>query len=178
MTRPMISAAIVFALVASVGSAHAGGERGRGPGASSIVVTVNGVTCTTAAGASAFNARTWQWGAESTGGSSTGSGGGSGRTDVSAVTISKAFDGCSAGLFRTLARGVHIPEVTITQRDSDGTTTATLVLSEAFITSWFVSATTKNGSPDETVAFTYREICVTGEGSARVCYDVVRNVTT
>lgn len=174
----MVSAALLSALVATAAPATAGGgDRGRGPGGSSIVVAVNGVTCTTAAGASAFNARTWQWGAEVT--VSTGGGGsGAGRTDVSAVTVSKAFDGCSSALFRMIASGRHIPEVTITQRDADGTVTASLVLTEVFLTSWFVSSTAKAGSPDETVAFTYRQICLSGEGSARVCYDVARNVVS
>ncbi len=176
----IVSVALLAAFSASVDSAHAGGDRGRGPGASSassIVVAVNGVSCTTAAGASAFNAKTWQWGAENTGGS-IGSGGGAGRVDVSAVTLSKAFDGCSAALFRTLARGTHLTEVTITQRDADGIVTASVVMNDVFVSSWFVSANARAASPDETVAFTYGQICVSGEGSTRVCYDAVRNTTT
>lgn len=143
-----------------------------------ITVTINGLTCASSAGLGAFDARSWSWGASNTGTGGGGSGAGSGKTTVNALSIRKAFDTCSPNLFGAVATGRHFASLTLVDRDDDGIVVATLTLNEVFVSSWNVGSTTHDETPDETIVFTFRKVCLSGSGSTQMCYDTLTGTTT
>lgn len=153
------------------------GHNGHGP-QSYISVSINGLPCAGSAGLGAFDARSWSWGASNTVSAGGGSGGGSGRAMVNALTIKKAFDTCSPNLFGAVTTGRHFPTLTLTDRDDDGVVVASVTLTEVFVSSWNVGSTTHDETPDETVVFTFRKVCLSGSGSTQMCYDAATGSTT
>jgi len=177
--------AIAFAVSALLLSASATADRSQGDsdrGArgpqSVITVAVGGLNCATVAGAGTFDARSWSWGATNSGGSGSGSGSGAGKAVVSALSIKKGFDACSAALFAAVTTGRHFQTLALTDRDSDGNVVATLTMTEVLVYSWSVGSTTRDATPDEAVAFTFRKVCLAGSGSAQICFDAATNTTT
>jgi type VI secretion system secreted protein Hcp len=173
----LASASILAALLSSVAVADRPNplaER-RGP-AASITVSVNGLSCTTSAGAGAFAVNSWSWGATNTS-SSTGSGGGSGRVDIGDLMIKKNFDACSSALFGAVTNGRAFRTLALVQRDRDGNTVANVELSNVVVSSWTVGGSARDASPDETVSFQFTEVCISGAGAARLCYDLRTGTT-
>jgi type VI protein secretion system component Hcp len=109
---------------------------------------------------------------------STGSGGGAGRPLPGDVTIKKAFDACSSALLRSVARGSVSASASVVQRDGSGNVIASLELRDVLITGWNVGGQARDSSPDESLTLAFREVCLSGSGSARVCYDVRDNRVT
>ncbi|MFZ0759867.1 MAG: type VI secretion system tube protein Hcp, partial [Candidatus Sulfotelmatobacter sp.] len=65
-----------------------------------ITVTVDGLSCTTAAGSGAFPAQMWSFGGTQ---ASSGTGAGAGKASLSSLNITKNADACSPALFGALA---------------------------------------------------------------------------
>ncbi len=164
-------ATVIATSAAATGSASSAGfDRARRAMPSTITVAVDGLSCMSSMGSGTFAVRSWSWGAANES-PSIGSGGGAGRATVSNLTIKKAFDACSASLFGSVTTGRFYPRVTLTQRDSGGNLVATVELSTALVTSWAVGSTVRDAAPDESVSFSYREVCVTSLDSPRQCFD-------
>lgn len=136
----------------------------------SITVTINGLTCSTSAGAGAFNAKTWSWGAANSV-SSGGGGSAVGRVSFRELAVTKALDSCSPALFRAVSTGTFFRTLTLTQQDVSGTIVAQLDMKDVLVTSWGVGGNAHDPSPDEAVTFSFSEACVVS-GPNRVCYDV------
>ena len=172
------SVVVLAALLSNVALADrpdSDGER-RGSRAS-ITVSVNGLACTTSAGAGAFNAKTWSWGATNAGSTGGGGGGSTGRVTFADLSVTKALDGCSPALFRAVATGTHFRTLTLTQQDASGNTVAQVEMTDVLVTSWGVGGTARDPSPDEAVKFNFAEACVVS-GASRVCYDTRRGTVT
>jgi type VI protein secretion system component Hcp len=143
-----------------------------------ISVTINGLACTSSAGAAAFDARTWSWGASNTGTGGSGGGGSTGRPVTNALTITKAFDSCSPSLFGAVTKGRRFQTLTLTDRDEDGVVVATLNLTDVQVSSWTVGSSIHDEAPDETVIVGFRKVCLAGGGSAQICFDTLTGVTS
>jgi type VI protein secretion system component Hcp len=152
--------------------------RGNHATQSYISVSINGLGCTGSGGAGAFDARSWSWGASNTTSGNTGSGGGTGKAVINALSIKKAFDGCSPSLFGAVTTGRHFSTLTLTDRDDTGVVVATVTLSDVLVTSWTVGSTIRDESPDESVSFVFRRVCLAGNGSGQMCYDTATASTT
>jgi type VI protein secretion system component Hcp len=149
------------------GDADGNGRNSR----STIVVTIAGISCATTAGSGAFNARSWSWGVTNTA-TSSGSGGGAGKPVVGDVTIKKAFDACSSALLRATVTGRASATASVVQRDGTGNLIASLEMREVFVSGWTVGGTARDASPDESLVLSFGEMCVSGSGSTRVCYNL------
>jgi type VI protein secretion system component Hcp len=167
----LLAVGTLVAGAAASASSDRGNDRRNPP--ATIIVAVDGLSCTTALGAGTFAAYSWSWGAanETT---STGGGGGVGRATVADLTIKKVFDACSPILFGAVVDGRHFRSLTLTQRDGAGVVVATLEMSEVFIASWNVGSSVRDAAPTETVAVEATNVCLTSAGSPRVCYDLRR----
>ena len=170
-----LTIALLAAVISTIASAGGTGpssryDHERRSTGSTITVAVDGISCNTSVGASAFAARSWSWSAanEST---SAGSAGGAARATVSSLSVKKAFDACSASLFNSVTSGRYFPRLTLTQRDSSGNLVATVELSVVLVMSWTVGSSVRDASPDEAVAFSFREVCLSSVGSPRQCFD-------
>jgi type VI protein secretion system component Hcp len=140
---------------------------------SSITVAIPGLSCTTAAGASAFASESFSWGASNpvTIG---GGGGGAGKVSISSLNLMKRFDACSPALFEAVAKGMAFKELTLTQRNSDGDPVATIVLrGVVLMESWQLSSSTGEAGPIESLSVAAQEFCVAESGGNRFCYDIV-----
>lgn len=174
-----------FALAALFVSATAVADRGppdqgrNGHGGQSLIsITVNGLACAGSGGAGSFEARSWSWGASNTASATSGSGSGTGKAIVNALSIKKAFDACSPSLFSAVTSGRHFPSLTLTDMDENGVVVATVALSDVFVTAWNVGSSIHDETPDESVSFVFRRVCLTAGGSAQMCYDTATGTTT
>jgi type VI secretion system secreted protein Hcp len=151
-----------------------------------VVVNVGGaVNCVSVKGESGFDATAYSLGGtDPTKPGSTS--GGSGKPNLSDLTITKNFDACSEQLIRTFLGGKVIPTVTLIRYSAGEHPFAalTITLSTAIINDYQVT-----GAPDvrptEVLALTYNKVCVKSvtqkpdgslESPVTVCYDVARGM--
>src|SRR5579884_2988567 len=71
------------------------------------------------------------------------------------VTVIKAFDACSPGLFRAMAAGTRLTSLTITEQDSSSQNPLRIVLNNPAVTAYKLQDQTGN-SPVESVDFDSR----------------------
>ena len=162
-------AAGVFAL--SAGLAAQGPPAKGSSGKSSIAVTVGTLGCTTPLGAGAFEVQSWILGATNPV-DLIGSGGGSGKVNVSDLNITKAFDACSPALLGAVATGKAFPTLTLAASNKDGTTT-TVTLSDVHVSSWQASGSSASEAAGESASFTFSKFCLAdGSSGAKFCYDL------
>ncbi len=150
--------ALMF-LLGAAALAENGQSRGSGR-RSTIVVTVEGLTCTTSAGTGMFSALTWSFGATQT--VATGGGGaGAGKANLTDVSVTKRTDSCSPILFGDVATGKHIPKVTIVQQDSNRDDVFSVVLQDVIISSYQLSGSQADEVPSEQISFNFGRITLT-----------------
>jgi len=127
---------------------------------SSIVVTVEGLTCTTSAGTGMFPALTWSFGATQT---TTAGGGGAaaGRANISDVSVTKRTDSCSPLLFGDVATGRRVPRVTIVQQDNNRDDVFTVLLEDVIVSSYQLSGSQSEEVPTESISFNFSRITIT-----------------
>ncbi|MFT3905411.1 MAG: type VI secretion system tube protein Hcp [Steroidobacteraceae bacterium] len=142
-----------------------------------ITVALNGLACSTSAGGSTFDVRSWSWGASSSV-TISGSGAGVGKATANALSIRKALDACSSVLLGAVTTGRHFASLALTDTDDDGNVVALLTLSDVFVTSWTVGSSLRDASPDESVSFVFRKVCLSTDGATQLCYDAATNSTT
>lgn len=153
------------------------GTSNNGKPQSGIAVNLHGLNCSTAAGPDAFSALSWSWGASNPTDIGGGGGGGTGKVSVSDVSVTKGFDACSPALLGAVATGKHYQTLTLTQSNSDGTTTA-LTLSDVIVSSWQASGSVATEAATESVSFAFAKVCLTDGGSgSKFCYDLKANKT-
>ena len=144
-----------------------------------IVVTVNGLNCSTAAGSASFNALAWSFGATDTidiGG--TGSGSGAGKTTTSNLVVQKKFDECSPLLFFATTSGKHLQTVTLTQSDKKDRPVMTVKLTNAILVSYQLGGNQGSVDPMESIQFAFEKICIDNiASSSQACFNAATNTT-
>jgi type VI protein secretion system component Hcp len=129
---------------------------------STILVTVNGMTCSTPAGTGIFSALTWGFGASTVTSSNPGGGGvSSGKPTLTNLTISKHTDSCSPVLFEDVIVGRHISQVTIVQQDSHKDDVFQVTLKDVLISNYQLSGNQSEEVPTEQISFSYTQIILT-----------------
>lgn len=154
--------------IAAAGAAHltaAPGTTAPAPKNSApITVTLTGLGCATSLGADSFEARSWSWGATNTG-ADAGSGSGAGKAVIAALTLSRVSDACSPDLLGGVVTGKHFAAFTLSQFDKDGVLKATVVLTDAMLTSWQVGGTNTSAEAAEEVHVSFRKLTFTDVAS-------------
>jgi type VI protein secretion system component Hcp len=144
-----------------------------------IVVTVDGLNCSTTAGSASFNAQAWSFGATDTleiGG--TGSGAGTGKATTSNLVVQKMFDECSPLLFFDVTSGKVIKSVTLTQSDKKDRPVMTVKLTNAILVSYQLSGTQAIVDPMESISFAFEKICINNIASgSQACFNAATNTT-
>lgn len=155
----------------------ASAQNGRSPNRSSIVVTVDGLNCSTSLGTGIFSALAWSFGATdslSTGG--VGTGGSGGKVAVTNLSISKHADSCSPRLFADVVSGRHIKSVTIVQENTRSEA-FTVALSDVIISSYQLGGTESTELPTEQISFEFSKICLTdSQSGTKTCYSPLTGV--
>jgi len=148
VTRHLAAASFAFALTATTGALAAQSS-----------TPVGTLTISAPFGSSPVLA--WSWGASNSGTVNGGAGGGSGKTNIQDLSLTRYADGQSALLFKAVARGQHLETVVLV----DGSTTITLM--GVLITSY----STGDSSPDgkattrtENITFSFGSITYTVNG--------------
>jgi type VI protein secretion system component Hcp len=108
------------------------------------------------------------------------------KSQLSQVQISKAFDACSAILFKNLVQGTVIPQLTLTQLVPDTKTgffkpLMTVILTSAMIASYELkgedSDESSRDNPGEQVSFYFTTIKITNlDNGSSFCWDVSKLV--
>jgi type VI secretion system secreted protein Hcp len=141
-----------------------------------ITATLSGLGCSTSVGADSFEARSWSWGATMAGSATSGTGGGEGKAVISALTLSRVSDACSPDLLGGVVTGKHFPTFTLSQFDKDGVLKATVVLTDAILTSWQVGGTNVSAEAAEEVQLAFRKLTFTDVASGnKFSWDVAGN---
>lgn len=155
----------------SAGVAAQGSVAKAGAAKSAIALTLGNLSCSTAIGTDAFAVLSWSWGATNPVDLS-GGGAGSGKVNVSDLSVTKAFDACSPALLGAVATGKAFPTLTLSASNKDGTTT-TVTLSDVRVSSWQASGNSASEAAVESVGFAFSKVCLAdGSSGARFCYDL------
>lgn len=141
------------------------------PPLTSIEITVNGLGCSTPAGAGGFSVSSFTFGASNTA-TTTGGGAGAGKANVSDLQVTKAFNECSPALFGAVVTGKHFASAKLVHADGNGNPVLTVDLTDVLITSYQISGSAGPNVPMESVGFAYGKICITDAASGtKLCYD-------
>jgi len=102
----------------------------------------------------------------------------SGKATLSQLTIAKAFDGCSAGLFQALVRGAQYTKVTLTQlkKDDKGLLNPfmSVVMTKAMITSYQISGSSGD-TAFESESFNFVTITIrNAENGSSFCWNTAK----
>lgn len=156
----------------------ASAQNGRSANRSSIVVTVDGLNCSTSLGTGVFPALAWSFGAtDSLGSGGTGSGGSVGKVAVSNLNVSKRADSCSPRLFGDVVSGRHVKTVTIVQENTRSEA-FTVTLSDVIVTGYQLGGTESTELPTEQISFAFSKICLTdGQSGTKTCYNPLTGTT-
>ena len=167
----LLAAGVCLAGVAQLAAAPA--PKARAP----ITATLAGLGCSTALGADTFEARSWSWGATNTA-TDFGGGGGAGKASISALSLTRVSDACSPDLLGGVVTGKHFPTFTLSQFDKDGVLQATVLLTDAILTSWQVGGTNASAEATEEVQISFRKLTFTDVASGnKFSWDVAASKT-
>lgn len=156
----------------------ASAQNGRSTNRSSIVVTVNGLNCSTPLGTGVFPALAWSFGAtDSLSISGAGGGTSSGKVTLSNLTVSKNADSCSPRLFGDVVIGRHIKTVTIVQENTRSES-FTVTLSDVLVSSYQLGGSESSEFPTEQISFTFTQICLAdSQTGTKTCYNPLTGTT-
>ena len=135
-----------------------------------------GLSCATSLGTATFEARSWSWGATNSGSFGKGGGSGAGKASISALSLTRVSDACSPDLLGGVVTGKHFAKFTLSQFDKDGAPQATVVLTDAILTSWQVGGTNASAEATEEVQIAFRKLTFRDEPSGQeFSWDVAGN---
>ena len=165
---------LLFVLAMCVAASAQNGRNNR----SSIVVTVDGLNCSTTLGTGVFPALAWSFGAtDSVSTGSAGSGSSAGKVAVGVLSISKRADSCSPRLFADVVLGRHIKTVTIVQENTRSDD-FTVTLSDAIVTNYQLGGSESSEFPTEQISFAFSKICLTdSQSGTKTCYNALSGMT-
>lgn len=164
---------LVFAMCVAVSAQNA-----RPANRSSIVVSVDGLNCSTSLGTGVFPALAWSFGATNpVNTTTTGSGASAGKVAVSTLNISKLADSCSPRLLGAVVTGQHIKTVTIVQENTR-TEAFTVTLSDAIVSSYQIGGSESAEFPTEQISFNFSKICLAdSQTGTKTCYNALTGTT-
>ena len=137
-----------------------------------IEVTLSGLGCSAGAAADSFNARSWSWGAENTSDGTSGGGSGSGKSQVSQLSLTRGSDACSPALLGAVMTGRRYTALSLSQYDSGGVLTATVVLNNVTVTNWQIGGSNAAAEATEEVRVAFSKFTFTDVASGnKFCYD-------
>jgi len=136
---------------------------------SNIIVVVNGLNCSTSAGANTFTAQSWSTSAHSTSATS--------AATFDNLAIGKLFDACSVALYSAATVHKSFSTVTLTERNAtSGATTVIVQLTNATSLVDSLGGNQSNTSATEGVGFTYGRIQITDQvHGLTYCFDKTQN---
>ena len=149
------------------------------PAQSTITVDVPDIGCSTPANPRGFSVQAWSFAATNPpaipGGTA-----GAGRVQVSAITVAKAFDECSAALFAAVTSGKHIPTLTLTQSDATGhIKEMTVKLTDVPVSNYQLGGGPTAAEPIESISFSFTQIViVNNKNSTQAGWDIKTNKAT
>jgi type VI protein secretion system component Hcp len=156
---------LFFAAVAAAGVAAA---------QESITITVDGI-------GSSCSVQAWTFGASDPTHASSGSGAvGAGRSQVSALVLSRLLDKCSTQFFALTMAGKSAPAATLTQTDANGKPVLVIKLRGVYIASYQESGSASNPLPGESVSLAFEQIDIQYSGPGgptQAGWDIARNVS-
>jgi type VI secretion system Hcp family effector len=168
--------AVVVALGAVGVSAQEAVTRALAPTRSSIIVTVDGLNCTTSAGTASFAALSWSFSAtqaQTTG--SAGTGAGAGKASLTGLNVTKRADSCSPALFGAVVSGKVVKSLTLAQ-DNAKEDVFTVTLTNVLVSSYQLSGEQSSDIPSEQVSFVFQKICVSDtQSGTKFCWDASAN---
>ncbi len=171
MLRRMLLLTLATTLLGASSLAQNGQGRGRFEPKSTIAVTVDGLTCNNGQGT--IPALTWNFGVTVATSGTTGSGGGTGKADLSDLVVTRRADGCTPVLFEDVVTGRHINKVTIVQQDSQKDDIFTVTLQDVIISSYQLGGDQSSELPVEHVGFNFAKICVADSVTGtKACWDL------
>ena len=148
-------------------------------GGSSITVAVEGLSCTTPAGAGSFAALSWSFGANqtgTTGSASSGAGAGKVSANLTGLNITKRADGCSPVLFGDVVSGRMLKSVTLVQQDNAKDDVFTVTLTNVLVGSYQLGGDQSSEIPTEQISFTFSKICISDtQSGTKFCWDSSTN---
>ena len=172
-SRSIVVAAAL--LIAGTGATHLTAAPGPKNPTAPITATLSGLGCATSIGGDSFEARSWSWGATNTA-TDFGSGGGSGKASISALSLTRVSDACSPDLLGAVVTGKHYQTFTLSQFDKDGVLKATVLLTDVIVTSWQVGGTNTSAEAAEQVQISFRKLTFTDVASGnKFSWDVAAN---
>jgi len=126
-----------------------------------ITVNVSDLACSTRSGAHSFSAQSWIFNAVNPPAVPAGAGAAAGRAQISVLTITKAFDECSAGLFAAVTMGKHFSKVILTQSDASGRQTEmTVQLGDVTVSNYQVGGGPGSAAPVESIGLSFLQITI------------------
>jgi type VI secretion system secreted protein Hcp len=179
MKRVLILAALVAVLIVGqavvLAPANVVSAKQVTPNPSSITMVLIGLNCSTNLGGGTFVVNAYSFGANQTGGTTSGGGGGTGKAVVGDVNIVRGMDACSPVLFGAVVSGKHFTTGTLVQTDANGNTLLTMTLSDVLVSSYTISGSQQSANPGESVSISFNKICIEEASSgAKVCYDATK----
>ena len=170
----MKSFALIVLTAVSIGTAPLAAATKTAAPISGILI---GLNCATPLGDDTFEARSWSWGATNTV-SDGGSGGGTGKASIAALSLTRVSDACSPALLGGVVTGKHFATFTLSQFDKDGVLKATVVLTDAILTSWQVGGTNASAEAVEEVQISFNKLTFTDVASGnKFSWDVAASKT-
>ena len=170
----MLRKIFLLLLACSMGATFAYAQQGRGrfQDRSTIVVTVDGLSCNNNS-QGAIPVLSFSFGVTQPASTSTGSGSAAGRASLSDVSITRRADSCTPVLFGASVTGKIFKQVTIVQQDTQKDDTFTVTLNDVLISSFQLGGDQSHEVPSEQIGFSYDKICVADTGTGtKACWDL------
>ena len=100
----------------------------------------------------------FSWGVSNSGTIDSGSGGGAGKAQFSDFNFIKRLDKASPQLMRACARGEHFPDVTVSLKDTKGTTYMTIKFKTVLISSYQTGGSSGDVVPLDSISLNFAEM--------------------
>jgi len=168
-TGTLFGLGVMFLAMYSFGQNAPAAASANNKHASTIVVQVNGLNCSTSLGQGSFDVEAWNFGATDNIDESTGAP--VGKAVVGTLNVKKNWDDCSPELFLDTVSGKVLKTVTLTQSDKN-TVLLTVTLTNALLTSFQIGSSESETRPMEKLSFDFQKICIQDtNGGTTACFN-------
>jgi len=146
---------------------------------STIILDVPDIGCSTPMSSHGFSVQNWSFGATNPPATSGGTPV-TGRVQISAITVAKVFDECSAALFGAVASGKHLNALTLTQTDVTGRIKEmTVKLTDVIVSNYQLGGGSTAAQPIESISFSFTQIViVNNQNNTQAGWDIKNNKAT
>ena len=142
-----------------------------------LTIAISDLGCSTSQGPHTFEVQNWTFGATNSAGTPGAAGSGAGRVQITALTVNKLFDECSASLFAAVAAGKHLTSLVLTQTDPTGRTRVmTVQLGDVVVSNYRLGGADATLDPTESVSFSFGQITVINQqNNTKAGWNVITN---